>query len=94
MSKTEKIKPSPEVPMLKETWHEFQKAGMLWWVNRILHMFGWVLVLDVRTDNTMEVYPARTIYRGFTPEVEEKGFIQVTKFLKDNIADLNKEVKM
>lgn len=26
--------------MERKTWNEFREAGMLWWINRILHTFG------------------------------------------------------
>lgn len=38
-------------PMLQESnWREFQRAGLLWWVNRGLHLFGWALVFVVDHD--------------------------------------------
>ena len=33
----------------KKTWREFRDSGFLWWINMILHTFGWAIVLQ--TDN-------------------------------------------
>ena len=30
----------------KRSWAEFQDAGLIWWVNRALHLFGWALVVE------------------------------------------------
>lgn len=78
----------------KKTWKEFRETKLLWWVNRILHTFGWVICITVNADGTInekESYPARVKYRGFNVEDEEAGFIGVTKYLKENISELEKE---
>ena len=38
-------------------------------------------------------YPVRTKFRGFGEEINTKGYMKVTKYLKENIDDLIKEVK-
>ena len=42
---------SDEEPEMLEpsSWQAFQDAGLIWWVNRGLHLFGWALVLEVNT---------------------------------------------
>lgn len=30
----------------KQSWERFQASGMLWWANRILHVFGWAIVFE------------------------------------------------
>jgi hypothetical protein len=82
-------------PMVeKRTWEEFQGVGLFWWVNRLLHTFGWSLVyLYGDKNNLIDVYPARVKFRGFSPEVETHGFIQLTEYLENNIKDLVKESK-
>jgi hypothetical protein len=67
---------------------EFRETGLLWFINSILHMFGWAIVW-----NNDEIYPARVKYRGFEVEVNDKGYINVTKYLKENIDDLLKETE-
>jgi hypothetical protein len=32
--------------MKKLTWEEFQRSGMMWFVNRILSSFGYAIVVD------------------------------------------------
>lgn len=52
--------------MKRKSWQEFRATGMLWWVNRALHLFGWAIVVEV--DDAGEVadaYPARVKFRGF-----------------------------
>lgn len=79
----------------KRTWKEFRQSGMLWFVNRILHLFGWVIVFDYTGKNKIKsVYPARTIFRGFSEDCETKGFKQVTKYLGRNVKTLLKETEM
>ena len=31
----------------KKTWEEFRDSGLLWFVNTILHMFGWGIAVEV-----------------------------------------------
>ena len=55
------------IQMKKKTWIEFKETGLLWWINMILHTFGWAIVLEVDKDTKklLDVYPARVKYRGF-----------------------------
>ena len=34
-------------PVTKKTWTEFREIGLLWFINTILHMFGWAIVVEV-----------------------------------------------
>lgn len=78
----------------KKTWKEFQEAKLLWWTNRILHTFGWAIVLECEDDGSViNAYPARVKFRGFDEKSEEKGFIGLTKYLKSNIKEIEKETK-
>ena len=77
----------------KKTWTEFQESGLLWWINRILHTFGWAIVYSFN-DNTKElvdVYPARVKFRGFTEDINEQGFRKISKYMKENAEELLKE---
>ncbi|MBC17027.1 MAG: hypothetical protein CL942_08245 [Desulfovibrio sp.] len=78
----------------KQSWENFREAGLLWWVNRILHLFGWALVCEVdeETKAVTSVYPARCRYRGFPEENESEGFKKVTDHLASNIKDLVADV--
>lgn len=78
----------------RKSWMEFKDTKLLWWINRSLHLFGWVIVYDMNSDGTIsEVYPARTSFRGFEPIVESEGFIELTEYLKNNVDILLKEIK-
>lgn len=76
------------------SWSTFREAGMIWWVNRILHLFGFALVVVVDSnEEILEVYPARTRFRGFSDDVEEEGFKQATRYLKQHAAELLDEAE-
>ena len=76
----------------KRSWEEFRREGLLWWVNRGLHLFGWAIVLDVEPNGEVTgAYPARCKFRGFDRESEEKGFRQLSIHLAGNALRLAKE---
>lgn len=77
----------------KKSWDEFRSSGMLWWINRILHTFGWAIVYDYTDDlqNIKNVYPARVKFRGFDETSETDGFKHVSQFLVENITEIKKE---
>jgi hypothetical protein len=69
-------------PIREASWQEFRDAGLLWWVNRTLHLFGWCLVFEgLAGEPPSRVYPARTSYRGFSGETEKRGFARLTAHL-------------
>lgn len=81
----------------KKTWDEFRATGLLWLVNTILHVFGWAIVVDVDKDEsgnfvTKTVYPARTRYRGFPEEVNDRGYKNITDYMVNNAKELWNEV--
>ena len=79
--------------MEEKTWEEFRESGLLWFVNTILHLFGWAIVVFKNDNGEIEkVSPARVSWRGFSEESNDKGYKNVTKFLSENIEDLLKEV--
>lgn len=81
-----------EKEMIKrKTWKEFRDIGMLWWVNRILHLFGWAICFDFDGSELKEVYPARCHFRGFDSDSETEGFKKVSEYLDSNIEDLLKD---
>ena len=46
--------------MEEKTWKEFRESGLLWFVNTILHLFGWAIVV-YKNDNgdIVNVSPAK-----------------------------------
>ena len=83
--------PTTESAYREQTWETFREAGMLWFTNRILHVFGWAIVVE-RGDGFERVYAARTSYRGFSPEIEARGFINVTEHMQRTVGELRKEL--
>ena len=71
----------------EQSWETFRAAGLVWWCNRILHLFGWALVVEMNDDgeNIRRVYPARCKFRGFTEAVETEGFENLTKHIEDSL---------
>lgn len=78
----------------RKTWEEFRQSGFLWWINMLLHTFGWAIVVDVSDNNPnkiIDVYPARVKYRGFSEEHNTEGYIKVSEYMKQNSDVLSKE---
>lgn len=76
--------------LTESTWNEFQDAGLLWWINRMLHLFGWAIVFeqDEKTGEVNKVYPARTNFRGFPYDAEADGFRKLTDHMRDELPKL------
>ena len=80
--------------MIKEkSWQEFKNAGMLWFINTILHAFGWAIVYDMSDNKIVRVFPARVRFRGFSERDNTEGYIKITKYMKDNVKDLLPEAE-
>lgn len=77
----------------KKTWEQFRKTGLLWFVNTILHMFGWAIVYEIDNGKILHVYPAGVKFRGFAERDNSEGYAKVTEFLQENINDLSKGAK-
>jgi len=76
----------------RKSWEEFRSAGLLWWVNRILHTFGWALVAEVEKDGRItDMYPARVKFRGFPADCETEGFKALSSHIAENADALSKE---
>jgi len=83
--------------LTKKSWHQFRSTGLLWFINSILHVFGWAICIDykdVKKGTIKEVYPARCKFRGFDDLSINMGYKNVTKYLKKNINQLEKECKL
>ena len=76
-----------------KAWSTFRDTKLLWFVNRMLHIFGYSIVLDMNDNKeVIGAYPKRVAYRGFNEEVDELGFKGLTKYMKDNVNELEHEV--
>lgn len=78
----------------KNSWQEFRQTGLLWWINMILHTFGWAIVFDVDGDNVVDVYPARVSFRGFSEDINDIGYKRVSDWMVDAAEALKKEAEM
>lgn len=78
----------------KKTWEEFRESGLLWWINMILHTFGWAIVFKVEDNGeVVEVFPARVKFRGFDNKYNSIGYMQVSEYLKKNAEQLEAEAR-
>jgi hypothetical protein len=85
----------------KRSWSEFRKAGLLWLINSILHIFGWSIVFELSDESgpfnddaePAAVYPARVKYRGFSEKYNGEGYKKVSRYLCKNIEELVKEAE-
>lgn len=77
----------------KKSWKEFRDSGFLWWINMILHTFGWAIVLETDNGKIINAYPARVKYRGFTEEKNTTGYVRVSKYMKENVDKLLEEAE-
>lgn len=78
----------------RKAWEMFRQAGLLWWVNMILHTFGWAIVYQYdKNKKLLWVHPERVRFRGFSEKVNSEGYIKVSEYLKENISDLLEEAK-
>lgn len=75
----------------KKTWNEFRDSGFLWWINMILHTFGWAICVYINDEKIVDVYPARVKYRGFSEKNNTDGYIKVSKYMKENVDELLEE---
>jgi hypothetical protein len=76
----------------KRTWKEFRDSGLLWWINMILHTFGWAIVIVLEDDGAISnVYPARVKFRGFSETSNTEGYQKISQYLEENIDIIKKE---
>ena len=73
----------------KKSWNEFRESGMLWWINMILHTFGWAITYEFDKDGELSnVYPARVKFRGFSEKNNTDGYIRVSEYMVKNAEEL------
>ena len=75
---------------------EFKDSGLLGFVNQILHLFGWVIVVTGDYDKNGNItynrmYPARTKYRGFNSQKTTEIYQKVSKYMMLHGKDLYEE---
>ena len=82
----------PENMVEKKSWDECRESCLLWWINMILHTFGWAICVEIGEERkVVDAYPARVKYRGFAEKNNDEGYIRVSKYLADNSDELRRE---
>ena len=79
--------------MNKKNWEEFRNTGLLWFINSILHLFGWAIVYEMEDGLIKEVYPARVKYRGFDEKTNSEGYLKISQYLESYISELKIEAQ-
>lgn len=79
--------------MERKKWEEFRDNGMLWFINSILHLFGYAIVYEFENGEIKDVFPARVKFRGFSEESNTKGYQKISKYLQENIDKLVEETE-
>ena len=74
-------------------WTEFEETGLLWFVNMILHLFGWAIYMERGEQGIMRAWPMRTKFRGFPENINSIGYERVSRYLKKNIKDIYKDAR-
>lgn len=83
------FKGNDEGMITKKCWKEFRESGLLWWINMILHTFGWAIVFEFNVAGEMiEVYPARVKFRGFDEKSNSEGYKKVSEYINANYLEL------
>lgn len=75
-------------------WKEFRNTGLLLIINQLLHVFGWAIVYEFEKEEIIKVYPARVKFRGFDEKSTSDAYVKITSYLKENINQLDEEVKL
>lgn len=77
----------------EKSWKEFRESGLFWWINMILHTFGWAIVIEMTEGEIKRAYPARVKFRGFDEKSNTDGYVKVSEYLKENIEQILIEAK-
>lgn len=75
----------------KSEWQKFRDCGLLFYVNILLQVFGWVLVVEMENGEIVNAYPARTEYRGFAEDVQSEEYEKISEFLAKNAEQNHKD---
>lgn len=78
----------------EKSWDEFRATGLFWWINSLLHIFGWCLVVEVSDSEPKIVkrcYPARTVFRGFDELTNDNGYGKVNQYMANMSEQIYKE---
>jgi hypothetical protein len=84
----------PVTENFKDAWETFRQQGLLWLINRTLHLFGYAIRIKYDELGQVEtVMPTRCKYRGFDIAVEQSNAFKLSKYLKDIAQELYAEAR-
>lgn len=65
---------------------EFKQSGLLWFINTILHVFGWAIVynIDDKSGNVIDLDIRKVPYRGFGEKSNDLGYTKLSDYMRDN----------
>lgn len=73
---------------------EFQKTGLLLFVNQFLHIFGWAIVVCSDEDSGLSfMYPARVKFRGFDDKSVSEAYVKLSEYMDEQSSELLEEAK-
>ena len=75
----------------KKSWKEFQETGLLLYINQVLHVFGWAIVIEIDDEKIINCYPARVKFRGFDKKNVVESYIKISKYMNENSEELLEE---
>lgn len=82
--------PIPEGIIETKTWAEFRDCKLLWWVNRTIQLFGWVIIVEQNDEGVViGAHPAR----WFDQEFEGEAYKVLTEHIAANRDRLLDDVK-
>lgn len=71
------------------TGKEFRDSGALFLINQTLHLLGMAITWNPDTD---ELNASLCKFRGFGEEAIDEGYAKLTKYMRDNIKQLENDV--
>lgn len=81
-----------KIMVKKSSIAEFRSTGLVVFVNMILHIFGWAIAFEIGANGeALNMFPARTKFRGFDEKSQTQAYIKISKFMVKNSAKLLKE---
>lgn len=76
----------------EQAWETFRSSGLLWFINTILHVFGWAIIVEVsEAGDITGAFPARVRFRGFSESDATAGYRAVSAYMRDLAVQLDLE---
>lgn len=75
------------------TWDQFRGAGMLFFVNNMLHAFGLAITVTEESGKVISASPARAGFRGFSEADQDEEHAKIAQYLADNAINFPEEIK-